>query len=199
MYSLDWCWSCWRYLLCNSDLLIYSSVQCWWVMVLPYLFIVSDLKYLVLKPCFADKDRPVISSRHDNCTFAVDQVISGTGRSDEFNLHSTGKAHCRNWNILGEYGKTLDSASLWRTWCLLASGGSSFLILLCALNFNHLHVLYLHCNLILVVVGERCIFMLFLRPYISFLCSVEDLNEDSVFGKVNFQHWQWVDYNSSSF
>lgn len=76
-------------------------------MVLPYLCIASDLKYIVLKPRFADKDRPVISP-----SFAVDHVISGTERCDEFNLHSTGKAHCRNQNILGEYGKTLDSASL---------------------------------------------------------------------------------------
>lgn len=91
-------------------------------MVLPYLFIVSGLKYVVLKPHFADKNRPVISPWHENFGFAVHQVISGTGRSDDHNPHSTGKAHCRNWNILGECGKTLDSASLWRVKNMMPPG-----------------------------------------------------------------------------
>lgn len=36
--------------------------------------------------------------------------------------------------------------------------------------------------------GTSCIFMLFLRHYILFLCRIEDSNEESVFGKVDFQH-----------
>lgn len=68
-------------------------------MVLPYHFIVSGLKYVVLKPHFADKDRLVISPWRENFGFAVDQVISETGRSDS---HQIFQPHwlldqCRNW------------------------------------------------------------------------------------------------------
>lgn len=107
------------------DLLNCLSVQCWWVMVLPYLSLVSDLKSFVLQLCFSVRDRPTISPWDASWDFAVDQVFSGAGRP---NLHSIGKARCKNWNILGEYRKSLDSASLWtvKSMIILASGDLIF-------------------------------------------------------------------------
>lgn len=132
------------------DLLNCPSVQCWWVMVLPYLPLVSDLKYVVLKLHFSARDGPTISPWNASWDF----TISGAGRHEGFNLHSIGKAPCRNWNFLGEYRKCLDSASLWIVKSMMLPG-----------LWRLIPVLHLHCSWFVVCdrtkMGTSCTFMLF--------------------------------------